>query len=69
MSACNETTTMVLEQLPDEFTYNELKERIALAYDECLICDILEISPEELLDAFEHKLIGKREEFEEDDEY
>ncbi|MFC1587250.1 glycoside hydrolase family 130 protein [Planctomycetota bacterium] len=25
MNACNETTTRVLEQLPDEFTYNELK--------------------------------------------
>ena len=50
-------------------TLQELKERVALAYDECLICDILEISPEELLDAFEHKLRGKREEFEEDDEY
>jgi len=50
-------------------TLQELKDRIAQAYDECLICDILEISPEDLLDAFEHKLIDKREEFSEDDEY
>ncbi len=50
-------------------TLQELKDRIAQAYDECLICDILEISPEDLLDAFEHKLINKREEFAEDDEY
>ena len=28
MNACNETTTQVLEQLPDEFTYNELKDVI-----------------------------------------
>ncbi|KAA3659396.1 MAG: glycosidase, partial [Calditrichaeota bacterium] len=28
MNACNDTTTQVLEQLPDDFTYNELKARI-----------------------------------------
>jgi len=28
MDACNETTTQVFEELPNEFTYNELKERI-----------------------------------------
>ena len=42
----------------------ELKEQIiAEGYDECLICDILEISTEELLDAFEDKLIQHRREF------
>ena len=48
-------------------TLEELKERIiAEGYDECLICDILEVSTEELLCAFEDKLIDKREEFEYD---
>ncbi len=28
MNVCNETTSRVLEQLPDEFSYNNLKERI-----------------------------------------
>lgn len=28
MNACNKTTTRVLEQLPDEFSYNNLKEKI-----------------------------------------
>lgn len=50
-------------------TLEELKERILVeGYDECLICDILEISVEELLCAFEDKLINKREEFEDDDD-
>jgi hypothetical protein len=48
-------------------TLDELKERILeQGYDECLICDILEISVEELLEAFDYKLILKREEFEDD---
>jgi len=51
-------------------TLEELKQKIIdQGYDECLICDILEISVEELLEAFDYKLILKREEFEEDDEY
>jgi len=29
MEACNETTAFILDQLPEDFTYNELKERIA----------------------------------------
>ncbi len=50
-------------------TIEELKERIiAEGYDECLICDVLEVGTDELLDAFEDKLLEKREEFEEDDD-
>lgn len=49
-------------------TLEELKEKIVEeGYDECLICDILEVSVEELLEAFECKLIQNREKF--DDEY
>ena len=52
-----------MKQLP------ELKAYIAATYDVCLICDELEIEPEELLEAFEGRLIEKRhrflEEFEE----
>ena len=45
-------------------TLEELKERIiAETYDECLICEELEISTRELLDAFEDKLVDKREVF------
>ena len=55
-------------------TLEELKELIiAQAFDECLICETLEISTKELLDAFEDKLVDKRCEFEDegidDDEY
>jgi hypothetical protein len=49
-------------------TLEELKERIkAEGYDECLICDILEVSTEELLDSFEDKLMDKRMDFEEEE--
>ena len=49
-------------------TLEELKERIeAEGYDECLICETLEVSTRELLDAFEDKLLVKRREFEDDD--
>jgi len=48
-------------------TLEELKERIlAEGYDECLICDELEISTEELLNAFEDRLIEKRRKFDDD---
>jgi len=53
-------------------TLEETKEKIlAEGYDECLICDILEIGTEELLNAFEDKLLDKQDEFQgdEDDEY
>ena len=46
-------------------TLNELKERVAQNYDVCLICDELEIEPEELLELFEKRLWAKRERFEE----
>jgi|TARA_R110002167_G_scaffold103288_1_gene267336 hypothetical protein len=49
-----------LKQLP------ELKAYIAATYDVCLICDELEIEPQELLDAFEKRLIEKRGRFLED---
>ena len=52
-----------MKQLP------EFKAYIAATFDVCLICDELEIEPEELLDAFEKRLIEKQhrflEEFEE----
>ena len=48
---------MITKQLP------ELKAYIAATYDVCLICDELEIEPEELLDAFEKRLIEKRDRF------
>ncbi len=50
-------------------TIEELKERVAQNYDVCLICDELEIEPEELLEVFERKLWQKRERFEEYYEY
>jgi len=52
-------------------TLEELKDKIEnQGYDECLICDILEISVRDLLDNFEDKLIRNREQFGEDtDEY
>jgi hypothetical protein len=49
-------------------TLEELKERIlAEGYDECLICDELELTAEELLEAFEDRLIEKRRKFDDDD--
>ena len=44
----------------------ELKAYIVQTYDVCLICDELEIEPEELLDAFETRLIAKKDRFLED---
>ena len=41
----------------------ELKSFISATYDTCLICDELEIEPDELLDAFEGKLIEKKDRF------
>jgi|TARA_R100001463_G_scaffold80658_1_gene135147 hypothetical protein len=48
---------LITKQLP------EFKAYIAATYDVCLICDELEIEPEELLDAFEKKLIEKQDRF------
>ena len=50
-------------------TLNELKERIVQeGVDSCALCEILDISSEELLHEFEDKLINKREEFEDNDD-
>ncbi len=46
-------------------TLRELKERVAQNYDVCLICDELELEPEDILNAFEKNLWAKRERFEE----
>ena len=48
-------------------TLEELKEHIAQNYDECLICDLLEVSSEELVIAFEDKIIEKRRQFDDDE--
>ena len=45
---------------------SELKQFIASTYDTCLICDELEIEPEELLDKFEERLIERSDRFLED---
>lgn len=42
-----------------------LKERIAERYDPDYLVDILKITSEELLDAFEERVLAMREEFEE----
>ena len=49
-----------MKQLP------ELKAYIASTYDVCLICDELEIEPQELLNAFEKRLLEKQDRFLED---
>ena len=53
------------------FTLEELKEEIARDYDAVLLCEILDISVEDILDAFEDRLLLCREQFTEDtcDEY
>jgi chaperonin GroEL (HSP60 family) len=50
-------------------TLNELKELIVQdGIDPCTICEVLDITTEDLLHEFEDKLIDKREEFEDDDD-
>jgi hypothetical protein len=50
-------------------TLNELKELIIQdGIDPCTICEVLDITTEDLLHEFEDKLIDKREEFEDDDD-
>ena len=45
-------------------TLNELKERIIQeAIDPCTLCEVLDITVEDILHEFEDKLIDKREEF------
>jgi len=47
-------------------TLNELKERIVRQYDVCTLCDVLDITEEELLDRFEDRLLETQESFEEE---
>ena len=49
-----------MKQLP------ELKAYISATFDVCLICEELEIEPEELLDKFEERLLERRDRFLED---
>jgi len=50
-------------------TLNELKEQIVQeGFDSCTLCEILDISSEEILHEFEDKLMTKRKEFEGDDD-
>ena len=50
-------------------TLNELKERIVQEIvDPCTLCEILDITTEDLLHEFEDKLMYKREEFEDEDD-
>ena len=51
-------------------TLNELKELIIQdGIDPCTICEVLDITTEDLLHEFEDKLIDKREEVEDKDDY
>jgi len=45
------------------FTFEELKEEIIRDYDVDLVCEALEITVEQLLDAFEDKLMIYRYKF------
>ncbi len=50
-------------------TLNELKERIVQeSIDPCTLCEVLDITSEDLLHEFEVKLIDNREEFEDVDD-
>jgi hypothetical protein len=50
-------------------TLNELKERIVQeAIDPCTLCEVLDITTEDILHEFEDKLIDKRKEFEDVDD-
>jgi len=45
-------------------TLEEVKEKlIAKYYDECLICEILDITVEDLLDKFEDRILNKMDMF------
>ena len=49
-------------------TLNEVKERIVQeALDPCTLCEILDITTEDILHEFEDKPIDKREEFDDVD--
>ena len=49
------------------YTLEELKEAIARDYDVVLVVETLDITVEDLLDAFEDRLIRNRDLFTEDD--
>tara|TARA_R110000787_G_scaffold174946_1_gene287475 strand:+ start:428 stop:610 length:183 start_codon:yes stop_codon:yes gene_type:complete len=49
-------------------THDELIERVAESYDPDLIVEMLEITSEEILNAFEDKFTQKRYKFTEDDD-
>jgi hypothetical protein len=50
-------------------TLGELKERIVQEnIDPCTLCEVLDITTEDILHEFEDKLIDKREEFEDVDD-
>ena len=42
---------------------NELKEKITQEFDVCLLCDFLDIEPEELIEIFDDKLIDNLHKF------
>ncbi len=48
-------------------TLEELKEAVARDYDAVLVLETLDITVEELLEAFEGRLIRNRDKFTEDD--
>jgi hypothetical protein len=50
-------------------TLEELKEAVARDYDAVLVVEALDISVEDLLEAFEDRLIRNRDLFTEDDEH
>lgn len=52
-------------------TFIELKERIIQEYDPDLLCEVLQVTTEELVHALEYKIMDNIEIFEElnDDEY
>ena len=50
-------------------TLNELKERIVnVGLDHCTLCEVLDITTEDILHEFEDKLMDKRKEFEDVDD-
>ena len=50
-------------------TLNELKERIVnVGLDPCTLCEVLDITTEDILHEFEDKLMDKRKEFEDVDD-
>ena len=48
------------------WTFDELKDKVSRAYDVTLLCEILEITEEELLDRFEDKFLNNIDIFEEE---